>query len=196
MPGKKVFIALGIVIILVIIAVVGVVVYPVISSGGKSSPSAVPVPVTTTAVASSTPATSGTIVIRETTPAPAAPATGVYVHVDYIGGWKGTYGMPSDLQKAELSGDRFLEIVNATGPVQATFEKLDSSTKHALVVEIYKNGGLVTSGTSSAALGKVTVSADATTGVAQAPKVVTATSTPVTNVTTVKTTAPVTNTTK
>ncbi|PKL70233.1 MAG: hypothetical protein CVV30_02415 [Methanomicrobiales archaeon HGW-Methanomicrobiales-1] len=164
MPGKKVFIALGIVILLVIIAVVGVVVYPMISSdsstGNETSPSGAPVPVTTAAIGSSTPSPSGTFVVRETTPAPAAPATGVYVHVDYIGSWKGTYGMASDLQKADLSGDRFLEVVNATGPIQATFEKLDSSTKHPLIVEIYKNGGLLKNGTSSAAYGKVTLSAD------------------------------------
>ncbi|MHB8164679.1 MAG: zinc ribbon domain-containing protein [Methanoregula sp.] len=165
MPGKKVFIALGIVILLVIIAVVGVVVYPMISSGSigsgnETSQSGAPVTVTPTLSTSSTPATSGTIVISETTPAPAAPVTGVYVHVDYIGGWKGTYGMSSDLQKADLSGDRFLEVVNATGPIQANFEKLDGSTKHPLVVEIYKNGGLLKNGTSSAAYGKVTISAD------------------------------------
>ena len=163
MPGKKVFIALGIVVLLVIIAVVGVVVYPMISSGisssNETSPSGAPVTVTPTLTASSTPAPSGTFVVRETTPAPAAPATGVYVHVDYIGGWKGTYGISSDLQKAELSGDRFLEVLNATGQVQANFEKLDGSTKHPLVVEIYKNGGLLKNGTSSAAYGKVTISA-------------------------------------
>ncbi len=165
MPGKKVFIALGIVILLVIIAVVGVVVYPMISSGSseagnETSPSGAPVTATPTPAASSTPSPSGTIVIRETTPAPAVPATGVYVHVAYIGSWKGTYGMSSDLQKADLSGDRFLEVLNATGSIQANFEKLDGSTKHPLVVEIYKNGGLLKNGTSSAAYGKVTISAD------------------------------------
>jgi hypothetical protein len=166
MPGKKVFIALGIVILLVIMAVVGVVVYPMISSGSSSdtgnetSQSGASATVTPTPIASSTPAPSGTIVIRETTPAPAAPATGVYVHVDYIGSWKGTYGISSDLQKADLSGDRFLEVLNATGSIQANFEKLDGSTKHPLVVEIYKNGGLLKNGTSSAAYGKVTISAD------------------------------------
>lgn len=166
MPGKKVFMAIGIVILLVIIAVVGVVVYPMISSGissdtgNETSQPGAPATVTPTLTASSTPAPSGTIVIRETTPAPAAPVTGVYVHVAYIGGWKGTYGMSSDIQKAELSGDRFLEVLNATGPIQANFEKLDGSTKHPLVVEIYKNGGLLKNGTSSAAFGKVTISAD------------------------------------
>ena len=91
-----------------------------------------------------------------------------------------------------------------------TAEKLDGSTRHELVVEIYKNGGLLTTGKTSEGFGKVTVSADATTGIAQAPKAVTGTltttnntatnvttvkTTSPTNVTTVKTTAPVTTTT-
>ncbi len=202
MPGKKVFIAAGVVIILIIIAVAGMLVYPMIVGSGSSQPGgSLPssVPVTT---ASSTPAPSGTLVIRETTQVPAVPSTGVYVHISYIGGWKGTYGMPSDLQTMELSGDHYYEILNATGPVEASFEKLDSSTRHDLIVEIYRNGGLLTSGKTSEGFGKVSVSADATTGVTQAPQVVTgnvtATSTPVITVsavTTIMTTVPVTNTT-
>jgi hypothetical protein len=94
----------------------------------------------------------------------------VYAHISYIGRWKGIYGMPSDLQKVDLSGERFFEILNAAGPVEVTIEKLDSSTRHDLVAEIYKNGGLLTSGKTSAGFGKVTVSADVTTGVAQAPQ--------------------------
>jgi len=116
-----------------------------------------------------TPTPSVTISFPQTTTAPAVPTTGVYVRISYIGGWKGTYGMPAALQTVDKSGDRFYEIENAKGPVQATFEKLDGSTRHELVVEIYKNGQLLTSGKTSDAFGKVTVSADATTGVAQTP---------------------------
>ncbi|MDP2796453.1 MAG: hypothetical protein Q8N94_02950 [Methanoregula sp.] len=174
MPGKKVFMAIGVIILLIVIAVAGVVfVYPMISGSGTPIPgSATGVPATTsTPVTTSTPASSGTIVIPVETTAPGVPATGVYAHISYIGSWKGTYGMPSDLQKMELSGDHFYEIVNATGPVQATFEKLDGSTRHELVVEIYRNGGLLTTGKTSEGYGKVTVSADATTGVAQVPQI-------------------------
>ncbi|MDO8871752.1 MAG: DUF333 domain-containing protein [Methanoregula sp.] len=129
----------------------------------------VTVPVTQTSLPTSTPVSSGTIVIPVTTPTPAVPATGVYVRISYIGVWKGTYGMPAALQTVDKSGDRFYEIANAIGPVQVTAEKLDGSTRHELVVEIYKNGQLLTSGKTSEAFGKVTVSADATTGVAQTP---------------------------
>ena len=191
MPDKKVFIAIGVIILLIVIALAGVVfVYPMISGIGSSIPgSATEVPVTT-----STPVSPGTIAIPVATAAPVAPATGVYAHISYIGGWKGTYGMPAVLQSVTNSGERFFEIVNATGPVQVTAEKLDGSTRHELVVEIYKNGGLLTTGKTTEGFGKVTVSADATTGVAQAPQAVpvtlTTTNKPVTNVTTVKTTSP------
>ena len=75
--------------------------------------------------------------------------------------------MPSALQTVQSSGDRYFEIVNATGSIQASFQKLDSSTTHALTVEIYKNGKLITQGSASASYGTVTLSADATTGVAK-----------------------------
>ena len=117
----------------------------------------------------STPTPSVTISIPQTTSPPAVPMTGAYVRISYIGGWKGTYGMPAALQTVDKSGDLFYEIKNAIGPVHVTAEKLDGSTRHDLVVEIYKNGQLLTSGRTSDAFGKVTVSADATTGVAQTP---------------------------
>lgn len=202
MPGKKVFMAIGVIILLIVIAVVGVVfVYPMISSGSSSQPGSL-VPSSTPSstpssstgtTASSTPLPAGTIVIRETTTSTVVPATGVYAYISYLGGWKGTYGMPSTLLTVTNSGDRYFEIENATGPVQVTAEKLDSSTRHELIVEIYKNGGLLTTGKTTEGFGKVTVSADATTGVAQAPKTVTGTVTttnPQTNVTTAKTTSP------
>jgi hypothetical protein len=197
MPGKKVFVAIGVIILIIVLAMAGVVfVYPMISGIGTSIPgSATVVPTTTSIpVTTSTPVSSEPIVIPVATTAPAVPATGVYAHISYIGGWKGTYGMPTVLHSVTNSGDQFFEIENATGPVQVTAEKLDGSTKHELVVEIYKNGGLLTTGKTSEGFGKVTVSADATTGVAQVPKAVTGTLTttnnPVTNVTTVKTTTP------
>ena len=139
MPGKKVFIAIGVIILLIVIVVVGVVfVYPMISGSGSSTPgTSTGVPATT-----STPVPSGALVIPKETTAPDVPATGVYAHVSYLGGWKGTYGLPAALQSVTNSGDRFLEIENATGPVEASFEKLDGSTRQELVVEIYKNGGL------------------------------------------------------
>jgi hypothetical protein len=112
--------------------------------------------------------------------------------------------MPSDLQQipgasAPNSGDQTFEVVNATGTIQATIQKEDSSTKHDLLVEIYKNGKLLTSGKSGDAFGRVTISTSAgaaapVTTPAKAGNT-TATAKPTTVVTTVKTTAPSANTT-
>ncbi|MEI8331251.1 MAG: zinc-ribbon domain-containing protein [Methanomicrobiales archaeon] len=210
MPRKKIFLAIGVIILLIVIVVVGVVfVYPMISGSGSAAPGpALGSSATTpTQAKTSNPVSSGAIVVRETTAAARTPATGVYAHVNYLGSWKVSYGMPTTLKSVSDSGDKFLEIVNATGPVQVTAEKLDSSTRHDLVVEIYKNGGLLTTGKTNVAYDKVTVSADATTGVAQAPKTVSgtvtltkkqltkvtkvkATSSPASGVTTIKATAP------
>ena len=107
MPGKKVFIAIGVIILIIAIAVAVVVfVYPMISGIGSSIPgSATGVPATTSIpVTTSTPVSSGPIVIPVATTAPAVPATGVYAHINYIGGWKGSYGMPTVLQSVTNSG--------------------------------------------------------------------------------------------
>jgi hypothetical protein len=93
----------------------------------------------------------------KTTTAPTVPVSGVWIMVDYIGSYKGSYGMPSALQKAEQSGIRLFEVVNATGTVQATFAKKDSSTKHDLSVTIYKDGKAVKVGDNSSAYGIVNI---------------------------------------
>lgn len=171
--GKKILMTgLIIVVILVVLAAGALVVYPMISSSlgsaeespsGSSpegeSPSAssttTPSAVTTGALSNSGVAS---ITVRETT-APTVPVTGVWVVIDYIGGFTGTYGMSSDLQKVDSSGSRIYEVVNATGTIQANIAKKDSSTKHALSVSIYQNGQLLKSGTTSDSYGKVSVSA-------------------------------------
>jgi hypothetical protein len=93
----------------------------------------------------------------KTTTAPTVPETGVWVMVDYLGSFKGSYGMPSDLQKTENSGVRLYEVVNATGAVKAVFQKKDSSTNHDLSVTIYKDGKAVKIAKNSSAYGIVTI---------------------------------------
>ena len=96
------------------------------------------------------------ITVKETT-APTVPVSGVWIMVDYIGSYKGSYGMPSDLQKVEESGIRLFEVVNATGTVKASFAKKDSSTKHDLSVSIYKDGKAVKFADNSSAYGIVSI---------------------------------------
>jgi DNA-directed RNA polymerase subunit RPC12/RpoP len=201
LPKKRKIIGLVVVLILVIAVVVGVLfIYPMITTGGTAE--TVPAGSTTPAVtvtqtiapSKGTVLLSGTLVVPVETTPPAIPATGVYVHVNYIGSWKGTYGLSGNTLSMTNSGDRVLEVVNATGTVKARFEKLDGS-KHGLLVEIYKNGAILTTGSTTAANGFVALSADTVTGVASAPEtsggaiMTTATTSPAANVTTVTTTA-------
>jgi hypothetical protein len=172
MPGKNVIIgAVVIVILIAVIAAGALFVYPMLTSGttGGDSPSGGSIFGGSSSPSSTTlkTATADSIKVVETT-APVIPAEGVWVSIDYMGGYKGSYGMTADLQQVEDSGARLFEVVNATGLVKATLEKKDSSTKRELVVGIYKDGKLLKDGKSAAAYGKVTISADVGTNAATA----------------------------
>ncbi|MDD1685604.1 zinc ribbon domain-containing protein [Methanoregula sp.] len=211
MPGKKALMAGVIVIILIIVIAAGaLVVYPMLSSGvlaGSSSSSG-----TSSSGSSSTSGTLtntgvASITVKETT-APTVPVSGVWVMVDYIGSYDGTYGMSSDIQSVKDSGSRLYEVVNASGLIKVSLTKQDSSTKHELVVSIYKDGALLKSDSTSASYGKVSISTDvggtpetvSTVSASTTTGNVTSQTTVATNttaaITTVKTTAKTTTTTK
>jgi len=78
-------------------------------------------------------------VIRTQVPV-TVPPEGVYVRVSYLGGFSGTYGVEGNMTTMRNSGDRVFVVENATGTVSATFHKEDASTRHEIVVEIYKDG--------------------------------------------------------
>jgi len=214
-PGKQATPVIIMIIIIIAVVLAGIFLYPMISNGGEKTPGNSTAPTT----APVTPKPSGTIIPPTEKPVAIVPTEGISVHINYLGGWKGSYGMPSALQMVTSSGDRFYLVENATGTVQASIEKLDGSTKQVLIVEIFRNGKLLTQGNTSVGFGKVTLSVDTTTGVATAPQIstgslaggVTSNSTPVipktgnattistttttVKITTAKTTIPVTNTT-
>ena len=165
-----VYVAIAVVVI-IIIAAAAVMVLPKMGSGSSGiSPTGTPAATgTTTGTVTHSP-TAGpavTIVQAETTPV-AIPATGISVYANYLGGWKGIYGQTGDLQQVTRSGEQVFTIDNANGTIQASFWKLDGSS-HEITVAIYKDGQELTKGVTSARYGKVTLSADATTGVAQTP---------------------------
>jgi 3D (Asp-Asp-Asp) domain-containing protein len=85
------------------------------------------------------------------------PQDGVYVRVSYIGGFSGTYGMVGNMTTVGNSGDRVFVVENATGTVSATFHKEDSSAKHEIVVEIYKDGTSQQTARNSSAYGEASV---------------------------------------
>src|SRR5208337_4822438 len=171
---KKILLVAGILVIILIAVVAVVVVLPKMGSLGNAlhsstvSATATPTtaPAVTTRPASST---NSTVVIATQTPI-SIPQTGVYIYVNYLGGWKGTYGTSDNQEQDTNSGEKTMEVVNATGTVTASFGKLDGSS-HAITVSIYKDGKVLTSSSTAAPGGKVTLSVDTTTGVAQQPVV-------------------------
>jgi hypothetical protein len=180
-PGKRTVYAGVVIVIIIAVIFGGFFLYPLISKGGQ-------IPASTSASPTTIPGTqipSGNIVTLKVTPVVTVPAEGIYVHIKYIGGWKGSYGIPSDLKTVTNSGDRYYPVENATGIVQASFGKLDSSTKQTLLVEILRNGQVLTSGNTTAGFGTVTLSVDTVTGVAKAPEI--STGGVVTTVTTTRT---------
>jgi len=169
--GKGKFIAIGIIVIIVIAIVAGVAIFqkPQTSAGTGTStppPSDTQAPVGTV-IATQT-AGSGVIIAHAEASAGTIPSTGVYVHVNYIGAWNGTISLSDAQQQVTNSGERLYDVENATGTVQASFGKLDKST-HEILVEIFKDGKQLTSGATSAPSGKVALSVDTTSGVAQPP---------------------------
>jgi hypothetical protein len=170
MPGKQTILTAVVVLVVILLVAAGaLLIYPMLTSGGLTVPSGSGDGTPTPASTSSAILPSGTIIIKETQ-APAIPATGVYVHVNYLGGFKGSYGIPDTITTVPgNSGDRVWEVENATNStVQATFEKLDGSS-HELLVEIYKGGKVLTSGTTTVGHGSVALSVNITTGIAAAP---------------------------
>jgi hypothetical protein len=69
------------------------------------------------------------------------------------------YGMNGALQKVKNSGENKppYEIINATGDVSATFTKEDGSTRHAITVELWKDGKLVKSATNQTPFGTASI---------------------------------------
>jgi hypothetical protein len=87
------------------------------------------------------------------------PGEGVYVRVSYLGGFAGTYGMEGNMTTTGNSGERVFVVENATGVVSATFHKEDASTRHEIVVDIYKDGKSLQEARNSSSYGEASVTA-------------------------------------
>lgn len=85
------------------------------------------------------------------------PANGVFLKVSYLGSFSGTYGVNGVMEKVRNSGDRLYEITDSAGNFTATFNKEDGSTKHDIIVELWKNGRSVTSAKNATPFGKVSI---------------------------------------
>ncbi|HVP96338.1 zinc-ribbon domain-containing protein [Methanoregula sp.] len=161
---KKILLVAGIIVIILIAVAAVVVVLPKLGSGGTHSSAGAGSVTPTTALPVTTVTTGAgatpTIVIATQTPA-SVPATGVAISVSYIGGFNGTYTAGGDTTPVTGSGSRVYEIGNVTGSVTAVFQKTDGTTTHPLTVGIYENGRQLSVSNTSAAYGKVTVTASA-----------------------------------
>jgi len=89
----------------------------------------------------------------------AVPETGVFVRVDYIGSFSGSYGLNGVVQDIRSSGSRLYPLGDGSGTISISFQKDDATTRHALTVTVFKDGTAVRSGQSSAAFGNVTFTA-------------------------------------
>jgi hypothetical protein len=149
----------------IIAAVVGIIAVIIIAllffmGGGSSTPAA--------SSGQSTPTTSSVqqtvavgvapSVIKTQAPV-TVPEEGVYVRVSYVGGFTGTYGMEGNMTTMRNSGDRVFVVENATGTVSATFHKEDASTRHEILVEIYKDGKSLQEARNSSSYGEASVTA-------------------------------------
>ncbi|RPI40539.1 MAG: zinc-ribbon domain-containing protein [Methanoregulaceae archaeon] len=158
--------AAGVIAAILIVAAGAFFIYPMLTAGETTIPGGE----TTTPVTSTTtrPVAIGTIIpyVPATRP---IPTTGVFIHVNYLGGFEGSYGLPDALTTVPgNSGDRVWEVENANGTVQAEFVKQDGSARE-LMVEIYKDGKSLTSGITTIGHGSVALSVNLTTGIAAAP---------------------------
>ncbi|MDO9036109.1 MAG: hypothetical protein Q7U51_13030 [Methanoregula sp.] len=90
-------------------------------------------------------------------PSVTVPGNGVFVKVSYIGGFAGTYGINGEMVTMRNSGERVFPLNASTGAVSATFHKEDGSTRHEIVVEIYKDGKALKFARNSSAYGEVSV---------------------------------------
>jgi len=125
--------------------------------GQTMTPLATQVPLGTSAQPTSV---SGTGINPESikeSPTVTVPGTGAYVRVSYLGSFAGTYGINGEMVKVQDSGDRVFSLNASTGSVSATFHKEDSSTRHDITVEIYKDGKALKFAKNSSAYGVVSV---------------------------------------
>jgi hypothetical protein len=170
MPGRQTILtAAVVVVVIVLVAAGGMFVLPLLSGDGMTLPgisgNATPAPTSS----SSTILKPGTIVAQETITA-VIPPKGIFVHINYLGGFKGSYGAKDMLTAVPgNSGDRVWEVENATNStVIAMFEKLDGSG-HPILVEIYRDGVELTKGSTTVGHGSVSLSVDMVTGKAAEP---------------------------
>jgi hypothetical protein len=84
------------------------------------------------------------------------PPSGIWARVTYPGNFTGMFYADGMARDVNSSGDQFYQIPIIRGPIDGFINKGDGSGKN-MIVQIYKDGTLVTYGNTSAPLGTVEV---------------------------------------
>jgi hypothetical protein len=88
------------------------------------------------------------------------PSDGIFIRTSYIGGYEGSYTTGGDTQAIRNSGERVVEIGDPGPAISITVKKQDGSTGQVLTVELWQDGHLVKSGTTSLPFGEVNINGD------------------------------------
>ena len=84
------------------------------------------------------------------------PSTGIWVRVAYPGNFSGSIASNGHWREIESSGDQFFQLSMKDGRVEGSLEKRDNSAMN-LVVQVYKDGTLVTYGNTTRPQGRVEI---------------------------------------
>ncbi|MDD1701909.1 MAG: hypothetical protein LUQ31_02865 [Methanoregula sp.] len=176
-PAKKrskVLIAVIAVIVVIAVAVGGMLLLNYIPGAGTTAPAVTPTPTETTAipttvttVPTTVPTTVVTTIAVPTTTQVSIPQSGVWIEIIYAQTYTGSVGTPGSQQTVSDTGDHFYQIPAKDGLVTASLEKTDGSADK-LTVNVYKDGTLVTTESTTIPKGKLDVQAVLSTPTTQA----------------------------
>lgn len=178
--SRRIFLAAGIVLVLVIALVAAVTFLaptftdnlpktPVTPVPAEAVPSVTPSPVVTTqptAVATPEPAETMESIpvvtattIPDATQAPAPQLSGVWVRIQYDGKYSASYGTSGRIREVSASGEQYYQIPAKDQIVDAVVQKLDASGD-LLTVSIYQDGVQVSGSSTTKPYGTVEIHAD------------------------------------
>jgi len=166
-------IAAVIVVVVIIALVAGSYLFAPSFFGKGETPPPPVTPVSTTAmitIATPVPTTAATPVVTTAAKVPViaappaasalvVPQTGVYVLVKYEGNYSGTAGAPGRFRDIADSGNHAYQIPARDEFITATIQKQDN-TGRKLIVEVYSEGKLISSGSVTAPKGTVNIDVD------------------------------------
>jgi len=85
--------------------------------------------------------------------------SGIFIHVQYLGSYNGSYTADGEVHAIRTSGDRLFSVENSSQAIRVSVQKTDRSAKQPMTVDIWKDGNLVTSSSTTDLFGQVNVTA-------------------------------------